>query len=75
MKDFLEFIISKIISGGNFQVEERIEERETRYIIKADDDLKPRLIGKGGRTIKSIYNLMNIIAKREGKFIKLDIED
>lgn len=76
MKDFLELIMTNLFGEEvEFSVSEETESNFIRFVINIDEDYKARLIGKGGRTISSIYNVINIIAKKEGKRIKIDVAD
>jgi len=76
MKELLEYILRGIVD--DFSKIEVIEEEESSdvivYRIIADDDQKGGIIGKEGRTIKSIRNILGIKAVKEGKkvFVKVD---
>lgn len=77
MKDLLEYLIKNILGE---KVDFEIQEEENNfgqieYHIDIDDEYKARLIGKKGRTIKSLANLMRIIAKQENTYFNLKIKD
>ncbi|MBD3363084.1 KH domain-containing protein [Candidatus Dojkabacteria bacterium] len=77
MKETLMFILKTILGEDkNIELSEETESSGTiNYNIEVSDDLKPRLIGKGGRTISAVYHLLNIQAKRENTRIHLKIKD
>jgi predicted RNA-binding protein YlqC (UPF0109 family) len=67
LKDILEYLIKSIISKPSSQLcisEETINGYLT-LIIEADENEKPMLIGRNGKTIKALYNLLYPVAKRE----------
>lgn len=77
MKKLLETILSKIVtSPETLQIEEVNEENDVVvYNLILSDEDKGIVIGKSGRNIKSIRTLLSIIAKREGKLVKINIVD
>lgn len=76
MKELLECILKGIVDDySTVQVEEEFEEPDVVvYRIIADDSQKGGIIGREGRTIKSIRNILGIKAVRDGKkvFVKVD---
>ncbi|MBP9758167.1 KH domain-containing protein [Candidatus Dojkabacteria bacterium] len=67
MKTTLEYIIEKILPNTSDKI--KISEESTNgyviFTIETEDEIKPLLIGRNGKTIKAIYNLLYPIAKRE----------
>ncbi len=58
MKEFLEFLITQIISKPEeFKIEEVIEGNEYTYHITVAQEDMGAVIGKEGKTIKSIREL------------------
>jgi len=77
MQDTLKFLVKKAI-GENVEVgisEESDDFGGTNYIVEIEDEFKPRLIGKRGRTITSIYNLLKILARKENKRVYVKVKD
>lgn len=76
MEDVIKFILQNIISNTEALsiIKEDITENEVVFKIVIADEDKGIVIGKGGRNIQSIRNLINIVAKKEGKkaFIKIE---
>ena len=79
MKDLLEYIVKSIVSNPD---EAEVEEREsvdfpslTILNIKVSEDDKGIIIGKRGRTINAIRDVMSINAIRSDKRIRVIVED
>lgn len=72
MKDLLTFILTKILKkGAQFQVEEKDENNVVTLIVTTQTEDGGLVIGKGGKTIKAIRNLLRIKATLEKKKIVL----
>lgn len=76
MKDLLEFILDSILESTESVNIEEIEESPdtTVYTITSDDELKGAIIGKKGRTIQSIRNIIGVKAAKEGKRVYVKVE-
>lgn len=72
MKETLEYILNAIIEDQNIVVEETEEEGVIIFKIYAPQDQIGRIIGKGGKTINALKNILKIRAIREEK--KIDIQ-
>lgn len=76
MKDLLEYLTKSIVDEP-----EKIEIKETEdqgiiiFSIKAGANDIGKLIGKGGKIIKSLRSLMFVRAIKENKKIQLLIEE
>ena len=59
-KDSLNFIINSIVpSGTEISINETQEDGVTVFEISSPSEITGRIIGKEGKTIKSIRNLLN----------------
>ena len=76
MKELLEYILKSILDNyDTITIEEDFEEPNVVvYRIFAEDDQKGAIIGRGGRTIKSIRNILGIKAVREDKKVFVKVE-
>lgn len=74
MKELLEFIIENILKSKDFSVEEETLEDKINYKIKLPEDKAGLVIGKSGRTIKAIRNLLKVRATLEKKLVYLTVE-
>lgn len=76
MKDFLENIVKHIVDAPDKVVIDSHEENgKTVFIITVDDADMGRVIGKEGRVINSIRNIMRVMAIRQNTRIRIDIAD
>ena len=75
MKDFLEFILKGIVQKPDaIKVEEsEDEEGKITLMIRADEQDIGRIIGKQGKIIKSIRNLVRVRAIKEKKIVFVQI--
>ena len=61
IKDTLTFIINNIVpKDTKISINETLEEGMTIFEIESPAEVTGRIIGKEGKTIKSIRNLLNI---------------
>lgn len=76
MKNLLETILKNIVQDEKSLNITEIPDAEgiTLEVEMADDD-KGLVIGKEGRNIKAIRTILSILAKREGKLIRIKIKD
>ena len=72
MKEFLEFLIQSIV---NYPQEVAVQEKEVADVasltVKANPEDIKVIIGREGRTIKAIRNLLWVIATKQGKKINI----
>lgn len=74
MKDLLSYIL-KGMTGTDVPVEEKDEEGMTIFTIFAPKDSIGRIIGKGGKSIHSIKNVLKIRAMKEDKKIDILVQE
>lgn len=76
MKAFLEFLIQSIV---NYPQEVAVQEKEAADVVSLTVKANPEdikvIIGREGRTIKAIRNLLWVMATKQGKKINLAIEE
>jgi uncharacterized protein len=80
MKDFIEYIIKRIVTHPDEVIieEEELTSSESslkqlKINIKVNTDDIPLVIGKKGRTIKAIRNIAKIKAVKENLYIDINI--
>ena len=76
MKDILKYIISKIVEKEN-EVDVTEEENQgiVNLIVKVDPVDMGKVIGKEGKVIKAIRNVMRIPAIKQGKKIYITLAE
>ncbi len=78
MKQLIEYIVSNIVNHPESVIitEEKTEDGEaTKYLIKVDPEDVGRVIGKEGKVIKSIRQIVRIAAIQKGTRAIVDLLD
>lgn len=75
MKDLLSFLLDGILEEGSYEVNEETGEGRTLYRIKVAPENMGMVIGKGGRMIKSLRNILKVRATLEKTAVNLEIEE
>lgn len=76
MKEILHYIISLIVQNPQeVKIEETEQEGVTYLTISADPSDVGKIIGKEGKIIRSIRNIMKIPAIKQGKRINISLAD
>ncbi|MEA3357008.1 MAG: KH domain-containing protein [Patescibacteria group bacterium] len=79
MQELLELILKGIVNNPDkISVQEETDEADpmfVKFLISADDEDKGIIIGKGGRTISAIRDVLSIKAIQGNKKVRLEIVD
>jgi len=75
MKELLEFILKEITKSNSVEVTEEIDENFSKLTILAPKDLMGIIIGKEGRIIKAIRNLLKVKATLEKRGVNVSVEE
>jgi len=76
MKELLEYLLSKIVKNPEaVVVTESQDDIMTILNVKVDPAETGWVIGKGGRTIKSLRNILRVVAIKEGKRVDIRLEN
>lgn len=75
MKSLLEFLI-KNIAGEDFSVkEEEIEGGRVNFEVTANPNIIGLIIGKAGKTIKTLRKILSVRAVLEGKSVNISVKE
>jgi len=74
MKDLLNFMLKGILGESKFEITESEDAGRTLYSIKTDPENVGLIIGKGGRMIHSLRNLLKVRATLEKTAVSLNVE-
>lgn len=74
MEELLEYMLDNIIEG-EYTITAEDQEGFIVYKITAPQDQIGRVIGKGGKTINALKNILKIRAVREEKKIDIQISE
>lgn len=72
MKDLLFYMLQNILETDDFSVEEKDDNGFVVYTVSLPPNEIGKIIGKGGKTINSLKNILKIRAIKENK--KIDIQ-
>jgi uncharacterized protein len=76
MKDTLEFLLKEIVDHPDeIKIVESIEEGKTILTIQANQEDIGKIVGKQGRIIKSIRNLIKLIAAKHNAYVDIIIAE
>lgn len=75
MRDLLDYLLKGILGEEKFEITEEENEGRIIYKIKAASENVGLIIGKGGRMIKNLRNLLKVRATLEKKAVNLEIEE
>ena len=75
MKQLLEYILTELLQNDKFEVVEEIVEDRVTLTIKVPTESTGLVIGKGGKTIKAIRNLIKVLATLEKKGVFVQIAE
>jgi predicted RNA-binding protein YlqC (UPF0109 family) len=73
MKDLLDYLLKGILAEEEFDIEETEDAGRIIYTIKTDPKNVGLIIGKGGRMIKSLRNILKVRATLEKRAVALNI--
>lgn len=74
MKELLEFLLKGILGEGKFEVIEESDGDRINLTIKTDPKDTGLVIGKGGKMINSLRNILKVPATLEKKGVNLQVE-
>ena len=73
MKALIEYLVKGIAGTDDFEIEETEAGERTEFVIHANTDYVGKIIGKSGKTIKAIRNLLKVRATLEKKAVGLSV--
>lgn len=76
MKKALDFIVTSIVEKSDkVAIDEQEQNGIVNFTITVDKDDMGKIIGKNGRVIKAIRNVMKIPAIKNGKKIYINLSE
>ncbi len=74
MKDTLHFLITTIVEHPEaVEIEERQDQDATIFIVHVHAEDMGRVIGKSGRIIRAVRDLMKVIAAKRNQFVDVEL--
>jgi len=74
MKDLLDFLLKGLLGKEKFEIVETEDTGRILFTIKTAPENVGLVIGKGGRTIKSLRNVLKVRATLEKVAVSLNVE-
>ena len=75
MKKLLEFLVKGILGSDNFKIVEESENGQGHFIISVPKEMVGLIIGKEGKTIKTIRNLLRVKATLEKVGVPVSVQE
>ena len=76
MEDLLNTLIGPLVSDiKKITIKRQEAENGIKFIVNVPKEDIAKVIGKEGKMVKSIKNLLKIRAVKENKFVTLEIEE
>lgn len=76
MKELIRFIVQNLVENPDRVVVQEVSGDRTQvYEVTVDPADQGMLIGKNGRTIRSVRSLVNVAALRQGKRAMVEVID
>lgn len=75
MEKLLKFLLENITGEDNFTIEKKEEEDRITFDVSVPDETIGLVIGKGGRTIKAIQDVMRVKGRLEDKSVFVNVEE
>lgn len=75
MKDLLSFLIKNILGKTDFDIDEVDESGKVDYRVKIPKEEVGIIIGKSGKTIRMIRNIVKVKATLEKKAVGVFVEE
>lgn len=74
MKNLLQYLTENLVNNpSDVKIEEENNESFTRLKLSVHKDDMGRIIGRGGKIIQALRNLLKIKAIKEGKQVQLEL--
>jgi len=74
MKAFLKYLIQNIVQKPEaVKIKEQKDEETTVFLVDVDEADRGRIIGKQGKIITALRNLLNIKAQKTGKKAQISL--
>lgn len=73
MRELLEYILSELLEKGDYKIDEENNDGFSNFVVKADKEVIGLIIGKNGKTIRAIRNLLRVRATLNGSAVNLSV--
>ena len=75
MKELLDYVLKGILGKEKYEIKENNDGGRVVYLLKVAPEDMGIIIGKGGRVIKSVRNILKVRATLEKTAVSLNLEE
>lgn len=76
MEDLIKTLLEPLVTDlKKVKIEKEVDGKNYRFLILVPKDDIAKVIGKGGKMVKSIKNLVKIRAIKDGVFASLEVSE
>lgn len=76
MEDLIKTLLEPLVTDiKKVKIEKEVEGKNYRFVILVPKDDIAKVIGKGGKMVKSIKNLVKIRAIKDGVFVNIEVTE
>lgn len=76
MEDLIKFLIEPLVTDiSKVKIEKTEEDQNIKFLIHIPKDDIAKVIGKEGKMVKSIKNLLKIRAIKEDRFVTIEVTE
>ncbi len=76
MEDLLKTLLEPLVSDlKKVKIEKEVDGKNYRFLVFVPKEDIAKVIGKGGKMVKSIKNLVKIRAIKEGLFVNIEVQE
>jgi len=75
VKELISLLVKNIIGSEDFEIEEAVDGGVTNFIIHTKAEFMGLVIGKGGKTIRTIRNLVKVRATLEKISVNVSVAE
>lgn len=73
MKDLLEYLLAGIVGKDSFSVSEESQDNFLIFTVTTTPEQAGLIIGKAGKTIKALRNILRVRATLENKGVSINV--
>ncbi len=75
MKELLEFLLKGILGDKKFKISEEEADNHQSFVISVPKEEMGIVIGKGGKIIRALRNILKVRATLEKKAVSLEVAE
>ena len=73
MEDLLRYIVEQLISSDEIEIKQRVTQHSITLTLKVPASEAGKVIGRNGRVIRAVRDVLGIVGARERKRVHLEV--